>query len=145
MIKASQLLMFAAVALLLLPGAAPAAKLDGSVPLLCSIIEVIECSPGGECLHNKADDVNLPFFVKVDVGDKVIRVPQSEDDTRSTPIRSVTHIDDKLILQGVEEGIAEEPDAVGWTMSIDEDDGRMIFSISREKAGFIVFGACTQP
>ena len=53
--------------------------------------------------------------------------------------------DGNLILQGSEEGGDDEKDAVGWTLSIDEDDGRMISSASREKTGFIIFGGCTRP
>ena len=122
-----------------------AAGLDGSEPLLCSIIDVVECSPDRECINGEASSVNLPYFVKVDVADKTIRVPQAEGDSRVTNIQTVTHLDGKLLLQGAEHGFEGEDDAVGWTMSIDEDDGRMIFSASREKAGFLIFGACTQP
>lgn len=129
----------------LLATSAFAAILDGSEPLLCSIIDVVECSPDRECINGDASSVNLPFFVKVDVADNTIRVPQAEDDSRVTKIQTVTHLDGKLLLQGAEHGFEGEDDAVGWTMSIDEDDGRMIFSASREKAGFLIFGACTQP
>jgi hypothetical protein len=122
-----------------------AAILDGSEPFLCSIIDVVECSPERECINGEASSVNLPYFVKVDVEDKTIRVPQAEDDSRVTKIQTATHLDGKLLLQGAEHGFEGEDDAVGWTMSIDEDDGRMIFSASREKAGFLIFGACTQP
>jgi hypothetical protein len=65
-----------------------AAILDGSEPLLCSIIDVVECSPDRECINGEASSVNLPFFVKVDVEDKTIRVPQAEDDSRVTKIQS---------------------------------------------------------
>jgi hypothetical protein len=129
----------------LLATSALAASLDGSEPLLCSIIDVVECSPNRECINGEASSVNLPYFVKVDVADKTIRVPQTEDDSRVTKIQTVTHLDGKLLLQGAEHGFDGEDDAVGWTLSIDEEDGRMIFSASREKAGFIIFGACTQP
>lgn len=128
----------------LLASYAFASSLDGSEPLLCSIIDVVECSSDRECINGEASSVNLPYFVKVDVADKTIRVPQAEDDSRVTKIQMVTHIDGKLLLQGAEHGFEGEDDAVGWTMSIDEDDGRMIFSASREKAGFLIFGACTQ-
>lgn len=122
-----------------------AAGLDGSEPFLCSIIDVVECTPDRECINGEASSVNLPYFVKVDVEDKEIRDPQGEDDSRMTKIQMVTHLDGKLILQGAEHGFEDEDDAIGWTMSIDEEDGRMIFSASREKAGFIIFGACTRP
>ena len=122
-----------------------ATGLDGSEPLLCSIVDVVECGPDRECVNGEASSVNLPYFVKVDLAGKTIRVPQAEDDSRVTKIQTVTHLDGKLLLQGAEHGFEGEDDAVGWTMSIDEDDGRMIFSASREKAGFLIFGACTQP
>ena len=143
--KASQLVMIVGVIWVLLPIASHAAEFDGSAPLLCSIIDVVECSPGGECLRSDAAGVNLPYFVKVDLSDEVIRVPQGHGDARSTPIRDVTHLDGKLILQGTEQSSETENDAVGWTMSIDEDDGRMIFSASRDQVGFVIFGACTKP
>lgn len=132
--------------LLLMPSVSFAEKLDGSKPLLCSIIEVIECSPGRDCIHSDAASVNLPYFVNADVPEKVLRVPRVEENERTSQIKYITrHLDGKLILQGVEDGSRLEDDAIGWTMSIDEDDGRMIFSASREKAGFIIFGACTTP
>ena len=143
--KTLKLLVLMLCSFLLLATSALATGMDGSEPLLCSIIDVVECSPDRECINGEASSVNLPYFVKVDVADKTIRVPQAADDSRVTKIQTVTHLDGKLILQGAEHGFEGEDDAVGWTLSIDEEDGRMIFSASREKAGFIIFGACTQP
>ena len=130
---------------LLLPVFSFAEKLDGSAPLVCSVIDVIECAPGGECLRKDAASVNLPYFVMVDVAEQTLKVPNLEGDDRVSPIKTVTKsLDGKLILQGAEDGSESEDDAIGWTMSIDEDDGRMIFSASREEVGFIIFGACIQ-
>lgn len=128
----------------LLSTSAFANSLDGSEPLICSIDDVIECSPDRECISGGASSVDLPNFFKVDVSNAVLSVPQGGKDARMSPIQSVAHLDGKMILQGVEQGVAGEDDAVGWTLSIDEEDGLMIFSSSREKAGFIIFGACTQ-
>jgi hypothetical protein len=143
--KTFKLLVLLACSFSLLPTSAFAVGLDGSEPFLCSIIDVVECTPERECINGEAASVNLPYFVKVDVKDKEIRDPQGGDDSRMTKIQMVTHLDGKLLLQGAEHGFEGEDDAVGWTMSIDEEDGRMIFSASREKAGFIIFGACTRP
>ena len=127
-----------------LPGSVFAASLADGKAVLCSLIDVIECQPGGDCVRSDASGVNLPYFVKVDIADKVLRLPQAEDSNRSTAIQAITRLDGKLILQGAEDGVDEEDDAVGWTMSIDEEDGRMIFSATRETSGFVIFGACTQ-
>lgn len=142
--KLCRLLMVVTFIFLLIPASSFAEKFDGSKPLICSIIDVIECAPGGDCLRSDAASVNLPYFVRVDVAEKTLKVPQHAGDARVSPIKMVTkHLDGKLILQGAEDGSSLDFDAIGWTMSIDEDDGRMIFSASRERAGFIVFGACT--
>ncbi|MDX2481509.1 MAG: hypothetical protein QNK24_14390 [Desulfuromusa sp.] len=141
--KTHKLLVLMIFSFLLLSTSAAAISLDGSGPLLCSINDVIECSPDRECISGSASSVDLPNFFKVDVSNAVLSVPQGEEDARTSTIKSVAHLDGKLILQGVEQGVAGEDDAVGWTLSIDEEDGRMIFSSSREKAGFIIFGACT--
>lgn len=144
MMKRCKTLLIILSALLVLPSVALAEKYDGSKPLLCSIIDVIECAPGGECLRSDAASVNLPYFVRVDTEEKTLRVHQQEGDDRVTTIQRMTrHLDGKLILQGAEDGSELEDDAIGWTMSIDEEDGRMIFSASREQVAFIIFGACT--
>jgi hypothetical protein len=96
-------------------------------------------------LRSDASSVNLPYFIKVDMEEKVLRLPQSDKSNRSTSIQAMTRLDGKLILQGAEDGVADEDDAVGWSMSIDDEDGRMIFSATRETSGFVIFGACTQP
>jgi hypothetical protein len=142
--KISRLLMAITFIILLIPTFSFAEALDGSKPLICSVIDVIECAPGGECLRSDAASVNLPYFVKVDVTEQTLKVPHQEGDERVSQIKMVTrHLDGKLILQGAEDGSEEEADAIGWTMSIDEEDGRMIFSASREQVAFVVFGACT--
>lgn len=144
--KMSRLLVVFIFILLLLPASSFAEKYDGSKPLVCSVIDVIECAPGGDCLRSDAASVNLPYFVRVDVAEKTLKVPQHEGNVRVSPIKMVTmHLDGKMILQGAEDGSRLEDDAIGWTMSIDEDDGRMIFSASREQVAFVVFGACTLP
>lgn len=144
--KISRLLMAMTFIVLFLPAASFAEKLDGSKPMICSVIDVIECAPGGECMHSDARSVNLPNFIKVEVAEQTLKVPQLDGDERVSQIKMVTrHLDGKLILQGAEDGSEFEEDAIGWTMSIDEDDGRMIFSASREKVAFVVFGACTLP
>lgn len=143
--KKNMLFMFMIYVCGLLTTTVSAANLDVTEPIFCSIDDVVECTPGGECLNEEATDVNLPLFVKVDVAEKIINVPRAGENTRSTQIQSVTSLDGKLILQGAEQGVEGEDDAVGWTLSIDEEDGRMIFSASRETAGFIIFGACLQP
>ncbi len=48
------------------------AKYDGSVPLLCAPIQVIECGVGDDCHRGTADSVNIPPFLKIDFAGKII-------------------------------------------------------------------------
>ena len=42
------------------PYALAAASYDGSVPLLCAVIEVFDCQGGGDWQRGTAESVNLP-------------------------------------------------------------------------------------
>jgi hypothetical protein len=57
---------------------------------------------------------------------------------RKSALKSVTHLDGHLILQGGENGR-------GWSMTIDEDTGRMAVAIVDNDYTFSLFGACTLP
>ena len=126
--------MLAAAALCLTPHPAGAAgKHDGSAPLLCVPIGITECGAEGECKRGTAESVNLPQFIRVDLKAMTIR---SEEQKRDSPIKSVEHMNGKLILQGAQ---GER----GWTMLIDEDTGRLSATVVADGEGFVVFGACT--
>ena len=94
-------------------------------------------------LDRTLDEYNVLAVALVDVVDQVLRGvgPQEEG---VTPIQAVTRLDGNIILQGAEDGRSDEEDSVGWSMSIDQKTGKMIFSASREKAGFIIFGSCVE-
>lgn len=111
-----------------------AAKYDGSVPLLCVPIEIIECVAAGECLSSTAEDVNLPQFIKVDVKTKMLSAV--EEGGKKAEIKHLEHTNGRMIMHGGQEGR-------GWTLVISEETGKMSATISEDQAGFIVFGACT--
>ena len=127
-------MILAASGLCLVPSPAGAAgKHDGSAPLLCVPIGVTECGAEGECKRGTPESVNLPQFMRVDVKAMTIR---SEEQKRESPIKTVEHMNGKLILQGTQ---GER----GWTMLIDEDTGRLSATVIADGEGFVVFGACT--
>lgn len=116
------------------PTPAPAtARYDGSAPLLCVPTAVTECGAEGECRRGTAESVNLPQFMRVDLKAMIIR---SEETGRESPIRSIEHMNGKLILQGAQ---GER----GWTLTISETTGKMSGTVSADGEGFVIFGACT--
>jgi hypothetical protein len=110
------------------------AKFDGSVPLLCAPIEVVDCEFGGKCFTGNAESVNLPQFVKIDFKEKVLSAV--DDASRTTPIVYTERDNGRLIMHGGQNGR-------GWTILISEETGKLSATISEEGVGFIVFGACT--
>jgi hypothetical protein len=110
------------------------AKFDGSVPLLCAPIEVVDCEFGGKCFTGNAESVSLPQFVKVNFKEKVLSAV--DDPSRTTPIAYTERNNGRLIMHGGQNGR-------GWTILISEETGKLSATISEEGVGFIVFGACT--
>jgi hypothetical protein len=110
------------------------AKFDGSVPLLCVPIQVVDCEFGGKCFTGTAEDVNLPQFVKIDFNQKLLSSPG--DASRTTKIAYTERDNGRLIMHGGQNGR-------GWTILISEETGKLSATIAEEGVGFLVFGACT--
>jgi hypothetical protein len=116
---------------------------DGSKTLYCSLMDTVECLPGGECQEFEAEDVNLPAFIVIDFGKKTIRMAKGVENKRTSTIENRELIDGKLILQGAEDGVEGLRDGLGWSIAINESTGKMVLTGSGDDVGFVVFGACT--
>jgi hypothetical protein len=110
-----------------------AGPFDGSVPLLCATIDLMECSAGGECQRRTAEDINLPRFLNVDFKAQSL---VSADGNRTAPIQRVERMNGRLILQGGQEGRA-------WSIVIEEATGKLSAGVVDQEGAFAVFGACT--
>lgn len=120
--------------------AALAGSFDGSVPLLCALNEAIECVPGAACNRLLPEDLGAPNFFLIDV--KAKSVQGLGGASRSSVIQSITKVDEKLILQGAEDGVEGVRDGLGWSAAITQDGGRFVLSASGERVAFVVFGVC---
>ncbi|MGF1594709.1 MAG: hypothetical protein ACFCUW_15615 [Kiloniellaceae bacterium] len=117
-----------------------AGEFDGSSPMLCALSEVMECAPGQDCQRILPEEVGAPDFFLVDVTAKSVQGLGSH--TRTSVIRSVTLIYEKLILQGADDGLEGVRDGLGWSAAIAQDSGRFVLSASGDRVAFVVFGAC---
>ena len=124
---------------------AMAGDFDGSKELICSIMDVVECGPGGKCQQITAEEVGIPHFLRINFKDKKISATQASGDKRSTDIEKFEKVDGKVIIQGAEDGIEDVRDGVGWSLAIAEESGKMVLTASGDDVGFVVFGACTSP
>jgi hypothetical protein len=128
------------LALLILAASAPtqyvaAETFDGSKALLCATVETIECGPREDCEHGSADSLRFPQFLQIDAQKKLISAVRPDGTSMTTTITSITELDDRLLLQGVENHL-------GWTISITRTTGHMAVAIAGNQIAFSVFGAC---
>ena len=118
-----------------LPSYVLAGDFDGSKPLLCAVIETIECAPDSECLRGEAESIDMPAFLKINFAKKTISGTRQDGTERTTEIKIMERVGGNLILQGVQNG-------KGWTMVISEATGKATITASDNQVGFVVFGAC---
>jgi hypothetical protein len=123
--------------------AAAYASVDGSEPVICAAVEIMECVPNNGCQRISAREAGIPRFLQIDfAGQQITRTKSSGDEITSAIERSEM-VDGRLILQGAEDGLEGVPDGIGWSLSIDEVSGDMVLTGSGADAGFVIFGACT--
>jgi hypothetical protein len=124
---------------------AVAGDFDGSKTLICAVMDLVECQPGGKCQQVTAEEVGLPQFLKINFKEKIISATHADGNNRRTPIENLEKIDGKLIIQGAEDGIEGVRDGVGWSLAISEETGKTVLTASGDEVGFVIFGACTLP
>lgn len=125
----------------LMPLAAGAADFDGSKPLLCSVISVIECTPSVDRTVTP-ESIGLPQFILVDAAKKKVWPATEKEGTRTSEIKRVERLGGKLVLQGADEGVDKKRGAVSWTATVTESTGKFILTAAGEQVAFVVFGAC---
>lgn len=106
------------------------------MPFLCALTAVHECWEGGACEATSADNANVPRFVRVDIGQRMVSAVGR--DSRSSPIEQVDRRDGRLILHGGQNGRA-------WSVLITEDTGALSATVLDEGGALALFGACTVP
>ena len=122
--------------LILTPLSSSAGPFDGSVPLLCAVIQIVECGVGGECYPVQPEIANIPRFLKINFKNKTISATEESGRKETSRIKNIERAKGNLILQGSENGR-------GWTIVISEETGKMSATVSDDRAGFVVFGAST--
>jgi 6-phosphogluconate dehydrogenase len=122
-----------------------AGDFDGSKPLICAVMDLVECQPGGKCQQVTAEEVGIPHFLKINFKEKKISATHSDGSQRSTAIENFERIDGKVIIQGAEDGLEGVRDGLGWSLAIAEETGKTVLTASGDEVGFVIFGACTLP
>ena len=117
--------------------AVAAGGMDGSMSIVCSVVDGVGCEEEGRCLNGTARSFGLPEFMIFDAGKKAIRAAyESGLKDHFSPVKNMQSSVDHLILQGVENGR-------GWDIAINTKTGRMSASGVGDAVSFLAFGTCT--
>ena len=120
-----------------------AGDFDGSMPLSGAVNKIIEINPTRVINDVDPDTVGLPRKFLIDFKDKIMRPSKDSLIRRTSQIRRVEHLENKLILQGVEEGVENVDDGLAWSMAISKKTGKVVLSASGDGMAYVVFGTCT--
>ena len=111
-------------------------NLEGVDKMICAAGQVQICIENDTCYPATAAELDVPDFVIIDLGKKVISTTKASEKERSTPFKHVERTEGLVYLQGVEGRRA-------FSFLIDEATGRMTVSVARDGVAVSVFGACT--
>ncbi len=118
-------------------GAAQAGPYDGKTPLLCSVHQLFECNHTQGCVPAHPDEILGVSHFDVDFGGKVVMRGE-----RRSPIKRVTSLEGKTIIQGVEDGQEGVRDGAGWSISVLDPEGTMSLGAVSDGFAVVALGAC---
>ena len=108
-----------------------------------SVDKILEIYPSR--ISNDADPetVGLPRKFFIDFEEKLVRPSKDSLIRRTSKIKRVEHVENKLILQGVEDGVENVDDGLAWSIAISKKTGKVVLSASGDGVAYVVFGTCT--
>ena len=118
-------------------GSSSATAIDTKEAFQCAIMEAVNCGPGIGCESGRADTVNLPDFIMIDMDKGLVTGNRPDGSDLTTKIERTENLSGSTIIQGGEEGL-------GWTILLNAETGHITISGSRDDVGFLLFGACIQ-
>ena len=89
-----------------------------------------------------SDSVGLPQNFVIDFEDKIIRPSKDSLVRKTSRIERIVHIENKLILQGVQDGVENVDDELAWSVVISKKTGTVVLSAAGDGIGYVVFGRC---
>ena len=105
-----------------------ASDFDGSKPLVCAMVEVLDCGLLDECARVNPESVNLPDIFHVDLKKKELK---GKD--RTTKVRHIFHEQGNVVLQGISEN------GRAWSILLSGDTGKYTGAIAGVEFGFLIF------
>jgi hypothetical protein len=128
---------------LIIPFPGVAGEFDGSKTLYGYVEKIIEINQ-----FTIKDDVNpdtagLPRKFVIDFNERMIRPSMDSLVRRTCKIKRIEHMENKLILQGADEGVENIDDGIAWSIVILQKTGEVVLSASGGAVAYVAFGRCT--
>jgi hypothetical protein len=105
--------------------------------LTCAITKAYACTSDEGCAAVALQDMELPRFISIDFGTRVIASLDKSVPREETRFASVDKLRGLTVLHGVEKR--------GWSLAIGEESGDLTLSASGDGESFTVFGSCIMP
>ena len=128
--------------LCIMPQTAFSGDFDGIKPLAGSVDKIIEINKFKIINDVDPDAVGLPRNFLIDFKEKLLRPSKDSIVRKTSKIDHVRHIENKLILQGVNEGVENVDDGIAWSITISKKTGKVVLSASGDGVAYVVFGIC---
>jgi hypothetical protein len=125
-----------------MPQPAFSGDFDGLTPLAGSVDKIIEINSLKINNDVDPDAVGLPRNFFIDFKEKILRPSKDSLVRKTSKINRVEHIENKLILQGVDEGVENVDDGLAWSITISKKTGKVVLSASGDGVAYVVFGTC---
>ena len=129
--------------MILFPFITFAGEFDGSKLVVGSVEKVLEISQFKVNDDVDPDIVGLPRRFFIDIEQKRVLPSKESMVRRISRIKHIEYIENKVILQGVEEGVESVDDGLAWSMAISKRTGKVVLSASGDGKAYVVFGSCT--
>ncbi len=111
-------------------------NIAGADRFLCSALQATVCLADGDCAIVAPADLNIPQFIEVDAKAKSLATTAASGENRKTTAASVNRTDERLVMQGYENGRA-------FSLLVREATGQASFASVADDRSVIVFAACT--
>ena len=128
--------------IIILPVISFAGDFDGSKPLLGTVEKILEINQFKVNDDVDPKTVNLPQKFIIDFDKKIVQPSKDSLIRKISKIERIEHIENKLILQGIEEGVENVEDGLAWSMAISKKTGKIVLSASGSGVAYVVFGTC---
>ena len=126
-IRTASVLLFLVV---IIPFPTLAGNFDGSKSLYGSVDKILEINQFKIKDNVDPDTLGFPRKFVIDFENRIIRPSKDSLVRRACIIKRVEHIENKLILQGAEEGVENVDDGLAWSIVISKKTGKVVLSLS---------------